>query len=63
MTEKTISMCQGDMANLIGISAAQLERVLKDLRLRGIIETSRGKIHVTDVNALRSMCSTELRGK
>ena len=59
----TISMCQGDMANLIGISAAQLERVLKDLRLMGIIETSRGKIHVTDVNALRSMCSTELRGK
>lgn len=57
----TINIRQEDLSSLVGISSAQLERVLKDLRERRIITTSRGKIHIPDAERLRAQCSTELR--
>ena len=57
----TINIRQEDLCSFAGTSRAQLERVLKDLRERGIIETSRGCIHIPSIERLREECSTELR--
>lgn len=56
-----LAIRQEELASLAGASSAQLERVLKDLRARGIVETSRGKIRILDIEGLRGMCSTDLR--
>lgn len=59
---QTLAIRQEELASIVGISSAQLERILKDLRARGIIQTSRGKLRIEDLDGLTKMCSTELRG-
>ena len=59
--DRTISLWQEDLASMVGISRPQLERILKELRDLGIIQTSRGQIRIPDIEKLRSQCSTELR--
>lgn len=59
--DQTIMLKQEELANMVGISSTQLERILKDLRMEQIIETARGKIKILDVSKLRGRCSTELR--
>lgn len=61
--DHTLALRQEELSSLVGISMAQLERILKDLRKKGIIETTRGKIRILSLNHLREMCSTELRSK
>ena len=56
----TIPMRQDELASLVGISCPQLERILKDLRGKGVIQTARGKITIPDLARLRALCSTEL---
>ena len=59
--DQTLSLRQEDLASMVGISLPQLERILKELRSLGIIQTSRGQIKIMDIGRLRSQCSTELR--
>ena len=54
-----VGRTQDELAELLGISRVQLSRGLSALREQGIISTSRGKLCVTDIAALKSLCSSE----
>ena len=54
-----IDMTQEDLAEILGLSRIQLTRGLSDLRKQNIISTTRGKVHVIDLPALASLCSSE----
>lgn len=54
-----VDRTQDELAELLGISRVQLSRGLSALREQGIISTSRGKLCVTDIAALKALCSSE----
>ena len=54
-----IDMTQQELAEILGLSRIQLTRGLSDLRKQSIISTTRGKVHVIDLPALASLCSSE----
>ena len=54
-----IDMTQEELAEILGLSRIQLTRGLSELRRQNIISTSRGKIHVINLPALASLCSSE----
>ncbi len=54
-----IEMTQEDIADILGMSRVQITRELTDLRSRGIQSTTRGRLTVTDLPALASLCTDE----
>lgn len=54
-----IEMTQEDIADILGMSRVQITRELTDLRKRGILSTTRGKLTVTNLPALASLCTEE----
>ena len=55
----TIEMTQEEIADILGMSRVQITRELADLRSRGILSTARGKLMITDLPALASLCTEE----
>lgn len=55
----TIEMTQEDLADILGMSRVQITRELTDLRGRGILSTTRGKLTIIDLPALSSLCTEE----
>lgn len=55
----TIEITQDEIAEMLGLSRVQLTRGLSELRKRGIIMTSRRKIKVIDLPALKELCTEE----
>ena len=54
-----IEMTQEYIADILGMSRVQITRELTDLRNRGILSTTRGKLTVTDLPTLASLCTDE----
>lgn len=54
-----IDMTQDELAELLGMSRVQITRELSELRRRGIVETTRGKLLISDLPALASLCTQE----
>ena len=54
-----IDMTQDELAEILGMSRVQITRELGALRRRGIVETLRGKLIVSDLPALSSLCTQE----
>lgn len=54
-----IEMTQSDIANILGMSRVQVTRELTELRNKGILSTTRGKLTVTDLSALAALCTDE----
>ena len=52
-------LTQDDLADLLGISRANLTRGLAQLRRRGILRTRRGQVELLDLPALAQCCSEE----
>lgn len=59
--DNIIPMNQEELANLVGISRPQLERVLKDLRTNQVITTTRGSIQIINTTRLLDQCSHDIR--
>ena len=57
----TVEYSQSLLTMIVGASAAQVERVLKQLRDDGVISTSRQKITITDKDALIGYCSDNVQ--
>ena len=60
--DNVIPFSQSDLANLVGISRSQLERILKSLREAQVITTMRGSLRIIDVRRLYEACSADIRG-
>lgn len=56
-----IPLSQADLANLVGISRQQVERILKHLREQKILSTKRGRIQIDDIRLLYHACSNDIR--
>lgn len=54
-----IDMAQDELAEILGISRVQITRELGELRRKGIVETLRGKLVVSNLPALSSLCTQE----
>lgn len=54
-----IEMTQEDIADILGTSRVQITWELTDLRNRGIVSTTRGRLIVADLPALTSLCTDE----
>lgn len=54
-----IEMTQEDIADILGMSRVQITWELTDLRNRGIVSTTRGRLIVADLPALTSLCTDE----
>ena len=54
-----IDMTQEELSEILGLSRIQVTRGLSELRNQNIISTTRGKVHVVDLPALASLCSSE----
>lgn len=54
-----IQMTLEDIADLIGMSRVQITRELAELRDKGILATTRGKITITNIKELASLCTDE----
>ena len=57
----TINISQSSLVNFTGASRAQIERALKELRDSKIIETSRNKITILNLEKLLAFCSENVR--
>lgn len=57
----TINISQSSLVNFTGASRAQIERALKELRDSKILETSRNKIIILDLEKLLTFCSENVR--
>ncbi len=56
-----VPFSQNGLASLAGISRAQVERILKNLRDNHIILTQRGSIQIVDAAKLHAFCSADIR--
>lgn len=54
-----IDMTQDELAEILGMSRVQITRELSELRRRGIVETLRGKLVISDLPSLSSLCTQE----
>ena len=54
-----IEMTQEDLGDILGLSRVQITRELTELRRRGILATTRGKLILTDLPALIALCTDE----
>ena len=54
-----IEMTQEELADILGISRVHITRELADLRGRGILTTTRGKLTIMDLPALVELCTDE----
>ena len=54
-----LNLTQDDLADLLGISRANLTRGLTQLRRQGILRTRRGQVELLDLPALAQCCSEE----
>ena len=54
-----LNLTQDDLADLLGISRANLTRGLTQLRRQGILRTRRGLVELLDLPALAQCCSEE----
>lgn len=59
--DRIIPLSQAELANLVGISRSQIERILKSLREAQVLLTMRGSIQITDVEKLYHACSADIR--
>lgn len=55
-----IEMTQEDLADILGMSRVQITRELTSLRGKGILSTTRGRLEITDLPALVSLCTEEI---
>lgn len=58
-----IEISQTTLANIAGISRAQMERSIQKLRNENAIKTGRNKIQVVAIQKIMEHCSTAMRGK
>ena len=56
---RVIEMTQEDTADILGMSRVQITRELTELRSKGIISTTRGKLMITDFPSLIELCTEE----
>ncbi|MBS5937510.1 Crp/Fnr family transcriptional regulator [Clostridium sp.] len=56
-----INLSQSLLSNIVGASKAQVERALKELRDEKVIETSRNKITILNLENLLNYCSENVR--
>lgn len=56
-----IDISQNFLSNIVGASKAQIERALKELRDEKVLETSRNKITILDLENLLDCCSENVR--
>ena len=56
-----VDMKQEQISRLTGVSRAQLERILRELRTEGIIETNYRGIRILDLERLRENCAEDLK--
>lgn len=54
-----IELTQEEMAGILGMSRVQVTRELTDLRSKGIVSTTRGRLTITDLPALVALCTEE----
>ena len=54
-----IEMTQEELADILGLSRVHITRELTNLRRRGIISTTRGKLIISDLPALVRLCTDE----
>lgn len=59
--DNIIELSQGFLSNIVGASRAQIERALKELRDEKILETSRNKITILNLENLLDYCSENVR--
>lgn len=52
-------MTQDELAEILGMSRVQITRELSELRRRSIVETSRGKLMISDLPSLSALCAQE----
>ena len=56
-----LELSQSFLTNIVGASRAQIERALKELRLKKVLETSRNKITILNVDRLLEYCSENVQ--
>ena len=54
-----IEMTQEALADILGISRVHITRELTELRRMGVLTTTRGRLIITDLPALASLCTDE----
>ena len=54
-----VDMTQDELAEILGMSRVQITRELSELRRRSIVETSRGKLMISDLPSLSALCTQE----
>lgn len=54
-----VDMTQDELAEILGMSRVQITRELSELRRRSIVETSRGKLIISDLPSLSALCTQE----
>ena len=59
--DNIINLSQSLLSNIVGASKAQVERALKELRDEKVIETSRNKITILNIENLLNYCSENVR--
>ena len=50
-----VALTQEQLAAMLGVGRSYLSRVIQDLRHRGVIETRRGRIGISDLRGLRGL--------
>ena len=59
--DNILELSQSFLSNIVGASRAQIERALKELRDEKILETSRNKITILNLENLLDYCSDNVR--
>ncbi|MFR4979602.1 MAG: Crp/Fnr family transcriptional regulator [Clostridium neonatale] len=59
--DNIIELSQSFLSNIVGASRAQIERALKQLRDEKVLETSRNKITILNLENLLNYCSENVR--
>ena len=61
INDNIIELSQSFLSNIVGASKAQIERALKELRDEKVLETSRNKITILNLDSLLTYCSENVR--
>jgi CRP-like cAMP-binding protein len=56
-----LQLTQTDLAECLGLTAVHVNRTLKDLRLRGLIEFKAGRVTINDMDGLRRVAEFDPR--
>lgn len=58
---RVLHVSQTQLAQYVGVTRIQIGRIVRELRMQGILATGRGLIRLLDVERLREKCSSSLR--